>query len=499
MDKTYIAIDLKSFYASVECVERGLDPLTTNLVIADESRTDKTVCLAITPPLKTYGLGGRARLFEVRQKVREVNALRRINAPYKRFSGKSANDTELKQHPELEVDFLIATPRMKYYIEYSQRIHKIYLKYISPDDIHVYSIDEIFFDATHYLATYKITAHELAMKMIQQVLKETGITATAGIGSNLYLAKVAMDIVAKHVPADKDGVRIAELDEMSYRQQLWSHTPITAFWRVGRGTAKRLAQCGVNTMGQLARLSLNNEDLLYKLFGVNAELLIDHAWGYEPCTIADIKNYHSSTNSFSSGQVLHCPYEAPKAKVVLKEMADEMALKLVSKKLVTNQLTLYIGYDAENMSPDCHYQGELHKDHYGRMVPKAAHGSCNLTEYTSSSIMITKEIIQIFDRIINPNLTIRRLNLTVGNVISEEEAGVMLQHRAQQIDLFTDLDQLQTQQKVATEERKKERRVQETLLDIKQRFGKNAILKGTDFSEGATMRERNQQIGGHKA
>lgn len=472
MQRTYIAIDLKSFYASVECVDRGLDPLTTNLVVADESRTDKTICLAVTPSLKEYGIGGRARLFEVRQKARDV-------------------------------DFIIAKPQMAHYMEVSSKIYSIYLKYIAPEDIHVYSIDEVFMDVTAYLGTYKTTAHELAMKMIRDVLSQTGITATAGIGTNMYLCKVAMDIVAKKMPADKDGVRIAELDEMSYRRQLWDYRPITKFWRVGQGIAQKLACYGIDTMGKLARMSVQNEDLLYDLFGVNAELLIDHAWGWEPCTMDAVKAYRPETNSFSSGQVLQEPYDFEKGRVVIREMAESMALDLVSKQLVTDQLVLTIGYDAESLTrPEIRakYNGPITINHYGKPVPKHAHGTFNFKKPTSSSRLIMDGAAELFDRHVNPDLLIRRLNLTTNHV--KDEATVNAQVSAvkyEQLDLFTDYEALDKQRKEEKARLEKERRMQEAQLKIKQRFGKNAILRGLNFKEGATAKERNKQIGGHKA
>lgn len=472
MQRTYIAIDLKSFYASVECVDRGLDPLTTNLVVADESRTDKTICLAVTPSLKEYGIGGRARLFEVRQKARGV-------------------------------DFIIAKPQMAHYMEVSSKIYSIYLKYIAPEDIHVYSIDEVFMDVTAYLGTYKTTAHELAMKMIRDVLSQTGITATAGIGTNMYLCKVAMDIVAKKMPADKDGVRIAELDEMSYRRQLWDYRPITKFWRVGQGIAQKLACYGIDTMGKLARMSVQNEDLLYDLFGVNAELLIDHAWGWEPCTMDAVKAYRPETNSFSSGQVLQEPYDFEKGRVVIREMAEGMALDLVSKQLVTDQLVLTIGYDAESLTrPEIRakYNGPITINHYGKPVPKHAHGTFNFKKPTSSSRLIMDGAAELFDRHVNPDLLIRRLNLTTNHV--KDEATINAQVSAvkyEQLDLFTDYEALDKQRKEEKARLEKERRMQEAQLKIKQRFGKNAILRGLNFKEGATAKERNKQIGGHKA
>jgi len=499
--RTYIAIDLKSFFASVECVERNLDPLTTNLVVADESRTEKTICLAVSPSLKAYGISGRARLFEAVQRVKEVNYERRMKVPGCRFTGKSSDDKELKAHPDWEVDFIRAVPRMAYYIKYSTQVYQIYLKYIAPEDIHVYSIDEVFMDVTDYLATYKMTAHELAMTMIRDVLKNTGITATAGIGTNLYLCKIAMDIVAKHIPADKDGVRIAELNEQTYREKLWNHRPLTSFWRVGKGIAEKLAKHGVDTMGKLARLSINNEDLLYRLFGINAELLIDHAWGWEPCTIDYIKAYRPETNSLSTGQVLHEPYTWTKARVVVQEMAEAASLDLVDKHLVTDQLVLTVGYDIESLANPviaANYHGEIHTDYYGRLVPKHAHGSANLGGHSSSTKKITDAVMMLYDRIVNPDLLIRRLNLTTNHVISEETAQQKAKHPVQ-LDLFTDYETLAEQKAEEDAALAKERKMQETILKIKKQFGKNALLKGLNFEEGATAKERNAQIGGHKA
>ena len=468
--RTYIAIDLKSFYASVECVDRGLDPLTTNLVVADESRTDKTICLAVTPSLKAYGIPGRARLFEVKQKARGI-------------------------------PFIIAPPRMAHYIEVSSRIYSVYLKYIAPEDIHVYSIDEVFMDVTNYLPTYKMTAHQLAMTMIRDVLAQTGITATAGIGTNMYLCKVAMDIMAKKMPADKDGVRIAELDEMSYRRELWDYRPITKFWRVGRGIADKLAIHGIDTMGRLARMSVENEELLYKLFGVNAELLVDHAWGWEPCTIADVKAYRPESNSFSSGQVLQEPYTFQKARVVIMEMAEGMALDLVAKRMVTDQLVLTVGYDAESLTrPDIRacYHGEITTNHYGKLVPKHAHGSSRFRRPTSSSRLLMTAAAELFDRHVHPDLLIRRLNLCVNHVVPESTIAQQ-PAKPQQLDLFTDYEALALQEQQEQARLDKERRLQEVQLKIKERFGKNAILRGLNYEEGATAKERNAQIGGHKA
>ena len=499
--RTYLAIDLKSFFASVECVERGLDPLDTNLVVADVSRTEKTICLAVSPSLKAYGIGGRARLFEVIQRLREVNEERRGKASGCRLTGKSWHDKELQAHTDWEVDYIAAPPRMAKYIEYSTRIYQVYLKYIAHEDIHVYSIDEVFMDVTAYLDTYGMTAHELAMTIIRDVLKNTGITATAGIGTNLYLCKIAMDILAKKAPADKDGVRIAELDEATYRQQLWDYTPITKFWRVGRGIAEKLALYGMHTMGDVALCSVEREDLLYKLFGVNAELLIDHAWGWEPVTMECVKAYRPETNSLSSGQVLTAPYTFQKARIVVQEMADTAALALVDKRLVTDQLVLTVGYDIESLTNPgirAKYRGAVTTDHYGRQVPKYAHGTANLARHTSSTREIIEAVAALYDRIVNPDLLIRRLNLTTNHVISEERARKAAAGPIQ-LDLFTDYEALRERQKAEEEAKARERRMQETLLNIKSKFGKNSILRGLNFEEGATAIERNKQIGGHKA
>lgn len=506
MDRTYIAIDLKSFYASVECMERGLDPLTTNLVVADASRTEKTICLAVSPSLKSYGIPGRPRLFEVVQKIKEVNIERESRAPGRKFAGASFNAVELAKSPELEVSYIAAAPRMAYYMNYSTKIFDIYLRYIAPEDMHVYSIDEVFIDATAYLNTYQMTAHELALKMIRDVLHETGVTATAGIGTNMYLCKVAMDIVAKKMPADKDGVRIAELDEMSYRKILWNHVPLTDFWRVGPGYARKLIKNGLYTMGDIARCSLGkpddfyNEAFLYKLFGINAELLIDHAWGWEPTTMSAIKSYRPQKNSLGSGQVLQSPYTADKAKLIVKEMTDLLVLDLVDKKLVTNQIVLTIGYDIENlMNPEIKkkYHGEVTVDHYGRAVPKHAHGTANLSGFTSSTKLIMAAMEELFDRIMNWDLLVRRINVAAANVIPENE--ISEKPVFDQMDLFTDYEALEEQNRQEMQEREKERRIQHAVLDIQKKFGKNAILKGMNFEEGAMTRERNGQIGGHKA
>ena len=496
-DRTYIAIDLKSFYASVECADRRLDPLATNLVVADESRTEKTICLAVSPSLKACGIPGRARLFEVVQKVREVNALRLWNAPYRRFTGRSSNAPELAANPSLELGYIVAPPRMARYMEVSQFIFTIYMRHVSPDDIHVYSIDEVFIDATQYLRMYNLTAHEFAMRLIRDVLKETRITATAGIGTNLYLAKVAMDIVAKHIPADKDGVRIAELDEMSYRRSLWTHRPLTDFWRVGHGYADKLEERGMRTMGDVARMSITNEDTLYKLFGINAELLIDHAWGWEPCTIAEIKAYKPESNSLSVGQVLQEPYTLEKGRLVIKEMADSLSLDLVSKRLVTDQMVLTVGYDVENVKGGGSYGGPVENDRYGRQIPKDAHGSINLGKQTSSSMLIVDAVARLFDRIVNPNLLIRRMYVVANHVVDEEQARA--HPKPEQLDLFTDYKAREEQQAKEREDMERERRRQEALLAIRQQLGKNAVLKGMNLEDGATARDRNRQIGGHKA
>jgi len=498
--RAYIAIDLKSFYASVECVERGLDPLRTHLVVADASRTEKTICLAVSPSLKAYGISGRARLFEVVQRVREVNTERRYRLPGYRFTGKSVFDEELKAHPDWELDYLVAPPRMAHYIRFSTRIYEVYLRYVAAEDIHVYSVDEVMMDVTNYLHTYKLTARQLAKKMIQDVLAETGITATAGIGTNLYLCKVAMDVMAKHTVPDEDGVRIAELDEMSYRRQLWGHRSLTDFWRVGRGIAQRLGLYGIDTMGKLARFSLSHEETLYREFGVNAELLIDHAWGWEPCPIEAIKAYRPETHSLSSGQVLTEPYDAKKTRIVVQEMADGMALEMLSKRLVCDQLVLTVGYDVENLNrPEIRdkYQGEVTTDHYGRHVPKHTHGTANLPQPTSSLQLITEGALEIFDRTANPNLLVRRLNLTANHVVPENT--VKHTDQPSQLDLFTDYEALAQEQEQQKASLEKERRVQEARISIRNKFGKNALLRGLNFAEGATAKERNRQIGGHRA
>ncbi len=504
--RTYVAIDLKSFYASVECVERGLNPLTTNLVVADSSRTQKTICLAVSPALKTYGIPGRARLFEVVQKVKEVNGLRKSLLYGGKLEGESYVCTELDSNPKLAVDYIVAPPRMSLYMDYSTRIYNIYLKYVAPEDIHVYSVDEVFMDVTNYLNTYGLSGAQLARKMIHDVLKVTGITATAGIGTNMYLCKVAMDVVAKHMEPDEHGVRVAELDEMSYRRLLWNHRPLTDFWRVGRGYAKKLEQVGIYTMGDIARCSIGseddyyNEELLYKMFGVNAELLIDHAWGYEPCTMAEIKMYKPRSNSIGTGQVLHCAYEWDKARLIIKEMTDLLALDLVDKRLVANQIVLTVGYDIENLTDPAIkkvYKGEITTDAYGRKVPKHAHGTANLGKHTSSGKHIIDATMELYDRIVDKNLLVRRVTLAANNVISEEEVANKPVY--EQLSLFDVVDENKQEQEAVSDDEERERRMQQTMLDIKKKFGKNAILKGMNLEEGATTIERNRQIGGHKA
>ncbi|MDE6291306.1 MAG: DNA methylase [Muribaculaceae bacterium] len=491
VSRKYVAIDLKSFYASVECVERKLDPLDTCLVVADGERTEKTICLAVSPALKAYGIGGRARLFEVIQRVNEVNTHRGRN-------GCSYSKKVLESHPEVAVRFLVAPPRMAYYIEYSTRIYDIYLRYISPEDIHVYSIDEVIMDVTSYLATYKMNAHQLAVSMIREVLAKTGVTATAGIGTNMYLCKVAMDIVAKKMPPDKDGVRIAEIDEMSYRRHLWEHIPLTDFWRVGRGIAARLAPYGIMTMGDIARCSLKNEDLLYRLFGVNAELLIDHAWGWEPVTMDLVKSYRPDTNSMCNGQVLHDPYPADRARVVVLEMADSVSLELIDKRLLTDQIVLTVGYDTESLNDPVvrsRYKGKVTTDFYGRKVPMHAHGTVNFDRPVSSAKIIMEKVAELFDRIIIQDLLVRRISLSVNRLIQEDD--VLSRQRTIQLNLFDDPEEIRRRQDTEKAELYKERRQIEAVLRIKKMFGKNAILKGLNFDEGATQRDRNRQIGGH--
>lgn len=503
-DKVYIAIDLKSFYASVECIERRLDPMRTCLVVADSSRTEKTICLAVSPALKQFGIPGRPRLFEVVQRVKEINARRLRSAPKHQFTGASEYEPDVALHPELALDYIVAPPRMAHYIDYSTRIYNVYLKYVAPEDIHVYSIDEVFIDATQYLMGR--TPRQFAMEIVLDVLNTTGITATAGIGTNLYLAKVAMDIVAKRCPADEKGVRIAELDEISYRKQLWNHRPLTDFWRIGRGYAKKLEANGLFTMGDIARCSIGketdfyNEKLLYKLFGIHAELLIDHAWGWEPATIADIKAYRPSTNSLCSGQVLHCAYTADKARLIIREMADLLVYDLVDKRLMTDQIVLTVGYDIENLTdPErCRrYQGEIKTDFYGRKIPKHAHGTINLGKHSSSTKEIMQAVTELYDRIIDPNLLVRRLNLTVNHLLREQD--VPNTHETEQLDLFTDYEALECRRAEETAALEREKRMQHTLLHLKKKYGKNAVFKGMNLQEGATALDRNRQIGGHRA
>ena len=489
----YVAIDLKSFYASVECVEHGFDPLTTNLVVADESRTEKTICLAVSPSLKSYGIPGRARLFEVVQKVKEVNQERVKKAPHKRFTGDSFYDDEVKSNPSLALNYYVATPRMAYYMKYSSKIYEIYLKYVSKDDIHVYSIDEVFIDVTNYLNTYKMTAHELAITMIRDILKTTGITATCGIGTNMYLAKIAMDVVAKKMPADKDGVRIAELDEMSYRKILWDHRPLTDFWRIGKGISTKLEKNGMYTQGDIARASLTNEDKLYKLFGINAELIIDHAWGYEPARIKDIKSYKPTGKSISSGQVLKEPYKFDKAKLIIKEMTYSLSLDLVDKKVMTDQIVLTVGYDTTSAIG---YEGKITYDPYGRAMPKMAHGSINIGEYTNASSLMLEATLQLFDAIVDKNLTVRRMYIVANHILNESD--VDNEHDIQ-TDLFTNFEEIEKRNKEHKKSLEKEHDLQEAILKIHKKYGKNAALKMNSLEEGATAIERNGSIGGHKA
>ena len=505
-EKVYIAIDLKSFFASVECADRGLDPMTTNLVVADASRTEKTICLAVTPSLKSFQIPGRARLFQVLERVREVNRQRKTQAPNQEFVGKSCDMIQLQHNPALELDFITAPPRMALYMEMSRKIYEIYLRYIAPEDMHAYSIDEVFMDVTGYLGMYKMSAEELARTMIHQVLNETKITATAGIGSNLYLCKIAMDIVAKHMEPDENGVRIACLNEESYRRLLWNHTPITDFWRVGKGYANKLAIYGMYTMGDVARCSIGkfqdfyNEDLLYKLFGVNAEILIDHAWGYEPCTIQQIKKYRPENNSISSGQVLQCPYDAKKGRIIVREMADLLSLDLVDKGLVTDQIVLTIGYDIENLTDakiSKSYHGEVTVDAYGRKVPKHAHGTQNLKRQTSSTKMIVEAAMTLYDRIIDEKLFLRRVTIVANHVVRECE--ISEQEEYEQLSLFEDFEEMQRNKQKLQMELEREHKMQKAVVDIKKKFGKNAVLKGMNFEEGAMTRQRNKQIGGHKA
>lgn len=492
----YVAIDLKSFYASVECIERGLDPLKTNLVVADNSRTEKTICLAVSPSLKSYGIPGRPRLYEVVQTIQRANAKRKRANQNKEFESKSYFIEELKNNTRLEIDYIVAPPRMAYYIEYSTKIYNIYLKYFSHDDIHVYSIDEVLIDITTYLSTYKMKPYDLVKMVLQDILNETNITATAGIGTNLYLAKIAMDIVAKHIDKDKDGVCIAELDEVSYREKLWEHRPLRDFWRVGKGYTNKLEAIGVYTMGDIAKLSMENEDVLYNLFGKNAELLIDHAWGIEPCTMKDIKSYRPSVNSLSSGQVLQNPYDYKQARLVVFEMVDALVLDIVEKKLVTDQVVITVGYDIENLTnPEirARYTGEITTDVYGRRIPKHGHGTINLDEHTSSSKKILEASMKLFDRIINKDLLVRRITIVFNRVIDEEKAN----KEVKQLNLFDIMDEDVENQK--SEFYDKEKKIQSVLLSIKNKHGKNAVLKGYNLVEGSTAKDRNSKIGGHKA
>lgn len=494
MNKTYIAIDLKSFYASVECVDRGLDPLSVNLVVADRERTEKTICLAVTPSLKAYGISGRARLFEVVQQVREINRERRGRSPGKMLGHSSYDARELKAHPSYALDYIVAPPRMSRYMEVSAEIYRIYLKYVAPEDIHIYSIDEVFIDASAYLKTGKLTARKFAETIVYDVLKTTGITAAAGIGTNLYLCKIAMDIMAKHIPPDKNGVRIAELDEMSYRRRLWAHRPLTDFWRVGRGYSRKLEQNGMFTMGDVARCSLENEELLYGLFGVNAELLIDHAWGWEPCTIADIKAYRPESHSLSSGQVLQEPYSFGKGLLIIKEMADALSLDLADKGMVTDQLVLSVGYDVENLADAekrAHFSGDITFDHYGRAVPKPAHGSVELARQTASTRLIVRSAAELYGKIVRRDLTVRRITIAANHVVREADAEL----RPEQLDIFTDVALLEREERMLV----REKEIQKAVLKIKRRFGKNAVVKAMDLEDGATSIQRNAQVGGHRA
>ena len=499
MNRIYMCIDLKSFYASVECRERGLNPLDTNLVVADPSRTEKTICLAVSPSLKQYGIPGRARLYEVVEKTRELNRIRLNNTTNKKFEGSSYIDSELKKNKNLKLDYITAPPQMKKYMKYSTDIYKVYLKFLSKEDIYVYSIDEVFCDITNYLKLYKATPKELTTRIIQEVLKTTGITATAGIGTNMYLAKVAMDIVAKHTEADEYGVRIAELDEMSYRRQLWNHRPLTDFWRIGKGIANKLELNGMHTLGDVARMSLNNEDFLYKLFGVNAELLIDHVWGYEPCTIKSVKSYTPTTNSLSSGQVLHEPYTFMKARLIVREMMDTLACDLTDKGLVTSDITLTIGYDIENLTnPKIYksYSGPIVKDFYGRLIPKHSHGTTHIDHKTNSSSLLCETVIELFDRIANPILLVRRINIAACNLIRESE--IKEERIIEQVSLFQNFEKEDSIRREKKKQEKKDMTLQKTIVEIKHKYGKNAILKGMNFEEGGTMRERNMEVGGHR-
>ena len=493
-ERQYIAIDLKSFYASVECVDRGLDPLDTNLVVADSSRTDKPICLAVSPSLKSFGISGRARLFEAIARVKEVNGERAYYSPEKKLVGSSNSFRELMENKSLAVSYVVAPPRMSRYMEVSSMIYGIYLNYIAPEDIHVYSIDEVFIDATNYLETYKMTAHELALKMIRDVLAQTGITATAGIGTNLYLSKIAMDIVAKHMKADCDGVRIAELDERSYREILWDHRPLTDFWRVGSGYSSKLESYGIETMGDIALCSIHNDELLYKLFGINAELLIDHAWGWEPCRISEIKSYKPQTQSVSLGQVLPTPYDFDKARLIIKEMTELLVLDIVEKELVTDQIVLSVGYDISDVKGGS-FKGEIKSDHYGRLLPKQAHGSENLGCFTSSTRDIMAAVLRLFDRVTDRELRVRRMYIVANHTISESSA----KNQVRQLDLFSCFDEDIEQREREENEHRREKGLQRAVISLRRRYGKNSVLKGMNFLEGATTIERNAQIGGHRA
>lgn len=505
-NRIYVAIDLKSFYASVECMDRGLDPLGVNLVVADASRTEKTICLAVSPSLKSFGIGGRARLFEVVTRVKEVNALRRQAAPDRKLTGKSYYARELEQNPDYEVDYIVARPRMARYMEVSRQIFDIYMRYIAPEDMHIYSVDEMFADVTDYLKLYNMSARELTMKMIREVLHETGITATAGVATNLFLCKIAMDIVAKHMPPDKDGVRLAELDEESFRKTLWNHKPITDFWMIGPGIARRLEKLGIYTMGDIARCSIGgdkdfyNEELLYKNFGVNAELIIDHAWGWEPCTIAAIKQCKPENRSISTGQVLSSPYNFEKGRLIINEMTDLLVLDLVEKGVVTDQMVLNVGYDVENLmikERSDAYRGPVDRDHYGRPVPKPAHGSINLGRFTSSAKLIREAVLELYDRIVDRNLTVRRMNVVANHAMLERD--VVVEEEYEQLDLFSDYDNITREREEEERFLEREKNMQKAVVSLKKRYGKNAVLKGMNLLEGATTIERNGQVGGHKA
>lgn len=493
----YAAIDLKSFYASVECVERGLDPLDALLVVADRSRTEKTICLAVSPALKAQGVSGRPRLFEVEEAMGRVNTVRRMTAPGRRMEGSSASARELQRDPRLKAEYITAPPQMRKYLAYSAKIYSVYLRYVAPEDVHVYSIDEVFIDLTGYLDAYGLSPRALTERMMEDVLRETGVTATAGIGTNLYLAKVAMDIVAKHAAPNEHGARMAELDEMRYRRELWDHRPLTDFWRIGRGTAKRLASRGIYTMGDLARMSLTGEDTLYKIFGVNAELLIDHAWGHEPCTLDVIKAYTPESKSICSGQVLMRPYAFSEARLIAREMAENVAMDLVDRGMLAGEVGLYVGYDVENLSGALPYGGEVVIDYYGRPTPKPTHGGHRFREPTASAKAVTGAVEAIFDRVVDHTLTVRRIQVFAGRLT---EAGMEpVGGRSEQLDLFSDPEAEEQARQARSAKQQRERRAQQAVLDIRKKFGGNAILKGMDLKEEATARDRNEQIGGHRA